>query len=190
MTHLGNGAGHSSRNPHALVQWPVTIGQNRSYFDDLRSKNISILHINISNGSASASARHYLAPVAEVMFSLTRGKVTTDTGRIEGLNYAKRGELLDDNDFSTAGGVDTARMRARALLTVDQEKKLLRRMDWHIMPLCALMFLMKNLDSNNVGNESSILLRIIIDIPSSGLKHPYYESRNKSEYFNATVNDF
>jgi hypothetical protein len=66
------------------------------------------------------------------------------------LHFAKRGQFLDKNDFSSVEGVDLERMRARALLTAEQEKKLMRRVDWHIMPLCALMFLMKNLDATNV----------------------------------------
>jgi hypothetical protein len=43
-------------------------------------------------------------------------------------------------------------MRARSLLTYEEEKKLLRRIDWHIMPLCAIDFLLKNIDSTNVSN--------------------------------------
>jgi len=66
------------------------------------------------------------------------------------LHYAKRGQILEDNAFAGVSGVEAERMRARTLLTAEQEKKLLRRIDWHIMPLCALMFLMKNLDANNV----------------------------------------
>ncbi|KAI3332149.1 pantothenate transporter [Xylariaceae sp. AK1471] len=43
-------------------------------------------------------------------------------------------------------------MRARTALTADEEKKLIRRIDWHLMPLCSLMFLFKNLDVDNVSN--------------------------------------
>lgn len=85
------------------------------------------------------------------MFSKTKPAVTT-TEEVPGtLHFAKRGQILDENDFSAVDGVDLERMRARALLTAEQEKKLMRRIDWHIMPLCALMFLMKNLDANNVS---------------------------------------
>ncbi|UKZ61444.1 uncharacterized protein TrAtP1_002709 [Trichoderma atroviride] len=41
---------------------------------------------------------------------------------------------------------------ARTLLTAEEEKKLLRRIDWHLMPLCSLIFMFKNLDSDNVSN--------------------------------------
>ncbi|KAI0970136.1 major facilitator superfamily domain-containing protein [Xylaria arbuscula] len=43
-------------------------------------------------------------------------------------------------------------MRARTYLTATEEKKLLRRIDWHLMPLCSIMFLFKNLDVDNVSN--------------------------------------
>ncbi|KAH8601958.1 major facilitator superfamily domain-containing protein [Bisporella sp. PMI_857] len=68
------------------------------------------------------------------------------------LRYAKRGRILSDAELTGISGFEAERMRARTLLTSEQEKKLLRRIDWHIMPLCALMFLMKNLDANNVSN--------------------------------------
>jgi hypothetical protein len=66
------------------------------------------------------------------------------------LHFAQRGQLLNEGSLTDISGFEADRMRARALLTVEQEKKLMRRIDWHIMPLCALMFLMKNLDANNV----------------------------------------
>ncbi|KAL1986810.1 hypothetical protein VTN96DRAFT_5463 [Rasamsonia emersonii] len=43
-------------------------------------------------------------------------------------------------------------MRARAALTAEEEKRLLRRIDWRLMPLCSLMFLLKNVDANSVAN--------------------------------------
>jgi hypothetical protein len=69
------------------------------------------------------------------------------------LHFVKRGELLSEDALLSISGFEAERMRARALLTVEQEKKLLRRIDWRIMPLCALMFLMKNLDASNVCPE-------------------------------------
>ena len=55
------------------------------------------------------------------------------------LHFAKRGQVLEDDAFAEVSGFNAERMRARALLTAEEEKKLLRRIDWHIMPLCALM---------------------------------------------------
>ena len=67
-------------------------------------------------------------------------------------HYASRGEVLNDANYAVdeITGFDDERMRARTYLTAEEEKKLLRRMDWHIMPFCAIMFLLKNIDSENV----------------------------------------
>ena len=67
-------------------------------------------------------------------------------------HYASRGEVLNDANYAVdeITGFDDERKRARTYLTAEEEKKLLRRMDWHIMPFCAIMFLLKNIDSENV----------------------------------------
>lgn len=70
-----------------------------------------------------------------------------------GLHYVRRGqEIADTSSTDSIAGYDAEQMRARASLSYDEEKKLLRRIDWHIMPLCAFAFLLKNLDSSNVTN--------------------------------------
>ena len=71
-----------------------------------------------------------------------------------GLHLARRGgDMVDTKiDSSDIQGFDTDRMRARTLLTAEEEKKLLRRIDWHIMPLCSLMFMLKNMDYDNISN--------------------------------------
>ncbi|GMF71980.1 unnamed protein product [Aspergillus oryzae] len=68
------------------------------------------------------------------------------------LHYASRGQALSDESTGAGdiAGFDAEWMRARTSLTADEEKKLLRRVDWHIMPLCAIMFLLKNIDSENL----------------------------------------
>ena len=68
------------------------------------------------------------------------------------IHVVPRGEEVDDvssleNDIV---GYDAERMKARALLSEVEEKKLMRRVDWHLMPLCSLMFLLKNMDYQNV----------------------------------------
>ncbi|KAE9367761.1 pantothenate transporter [Stipitochalara longipes BDJ] len=70
------------------------------------------------------------------------------------LHFVKRGQEISDDAFSTDSiiGYEAEQMRARSLLTYEEEKKLLRRIDWHIMPLCAIAFLLKNIDSTNVTN--------------------------------------
>ena len=86
--------------------------------------------------------------------------VDSGTAKVEaqveqnGLHLARRGAGMVDSDIDSAeiAGFDTDRMRARTLLTAEEEKKLIRRIDWHIMPLCSLMFLLKNMDANNISN--------------------------------------
>jgi hypothetical protein len=70
------------------------------------------------------------------------------------LHYVPRGQEVADDALSTDSiiGYEAEQMRARALLTYDEEKKLLRRIDWHLMPLLAIAFLLKNIDSANVSN--------------------------------------
>lgn len=66
-------------------------------------------------------------------------------------HYAARGGAIDELSSSDSiDGFDSERMRDRTLLTAEEEKKLLRRIDWHLMPLCSLIFMFKNLDSQNV----------------------------------------
>lgn len=69
------------------------------------------------------------------------------------LQFARRGvdvdEVIAAEDVS---GFDTERMRARASLTAEEERKLMRRVDLRIMTLCSLLFLFKNIDSDNISN--------------------------------------
>lgn len=69
------------------------------------------------------------------------------------LHFAPRGADIDEaiaaGDIS---GFDADRMRARASLTADEERKLMRRVDLRIMTLCSLLFLFKNIDSDNISN--------------------------------------
>lgn len=48
-------------------------------------------------------------------------------------------------------GFDASLMGARATLSSAEEKKLLRRMDWHLLPLLAVMYMVKTIDFTNVG---------------------------------------
>ncbi|KAI1185563.1 major facilitator superfamily domain-containing protein [Nemania serpens] len=70
----------------------------------------------------------------------------------DGYYRAARGEVFDAKSDQTIQGFDAERMRARTILTAEEERKLIRRIDWHLMPLCSLMFLFKNMDSDNVSN--------------------------------------
>lgn len=71
-----------------------------------------------------------------------------------GLHLVQRGGELAESDIDDTSiqGFESDRMKARTLLTAEEEKKLLRRIDWRIMPLYSLMFLLKQLDALNISN--------------------------------------
>ncbi|RAH67308.1 pantothenate transporter [Aspergillus aculeatinus CBS 121060] len=48
-------------------------------------------------------------------------------------------------------GYDAELMRERAALSADEEKKLLRRVDWHLIPLLAVIYMLKSVDFTNVS---------------------------------------
>jgi hypothetical protein len=68
-----------------------------------------------------------------------------------GLTFARRGEEVGDA-AGAVDGYDAQRMADRALLTAEEEKALMRRVDWRLMSICSLLFLMKNLDADNISN--------------------------------------
>ncbi|KAI1811471.1 pantothenate transporter [Poronia punctata] len=71
----------------------------------------------------------------------------------DGIYRAARGDdVAEISSDVSIEGFDAERMRARTALTAEEEKKLIRRIDWHLMPLCSIMFLFKNLDVDNVSN--------------------------------------
>jgi hypothetical protein len=106
------------------------------------------IDINTSRGTEYSSSIEYDST----------GATTTalETSHLDNthLHYVKRGQPVSDDALSTDSiiGFEAEQMRARSLLTYEEEKKLLRRIDWHIMPLCAIAFLLKNIDSTNVSN--------------------------------------
>lgn len=82
----------------------------------------------------------------------TNGDLPDDsrTAREDGMTLARRGSLVADD--ATATGYDVHRMRDRALLSAEEERQLMRRVDLRIMTICSLLFLMKNLDADNISN--------------------------------------
>ena len=66
------------------------------------------------------------------------------------ITLAQRG-LIDNEDASAQTDDETAR-RNRTLLSAQEEKALLRRIDWRIMTICSLLFLLKNIDADNISN--------------------------------------
>ncbi|KAF7621108.1 pantothenate transporter [Aspergillus flavus] len=69
------------------------------------------------------------------------------------LHYVKRTEngSLPEYEGDVIPGYDANLMRARASLSSAEEKKLLRRIDWHLIPLLAIMYMLKSVDFTNVS---------------------------------------
>ncbi|KAF4949485.1 hypothetical protein FSARC_13469 [Fusarium sarcochroum] len=65
-----------------------------------------------------------------------------------------RGDTLSSSEDvrDDITGYDNTLMKARATLSSQEEKKLLRRMDWHLIPLLAVMYMVKSIDASNVSN--------------------------------------
>ncbi|KAJ0110217.1 hypothetical protein J7T55_000649 [Diaporthe amygdali] len=85
---------------------------------------------------------------------ISEGEESTRTVQSkDDLHFARRGADIDEaiatGDIS---GFDAERMRARASLTAEEERKLMRKVDLRIMTLCSLLFLFKNIDSDNISN--------------------------------------
>ena len=102
--------------------------------------------------------------------------MTTGTTPVQeasnGFHYARRGSAIDENALASdrIDGYYDERMQARTLLTAEEEKKLMRRVDWRLMvsillysewqslirdiakALCSIMFLLKGIDADNVSN--------------------------------------
>jgi hypothetical protein len=67
-------------------------------------------------------------------------------------HFVPRTETLPEYDESQESitGYDAGLMRARATLSSDEEKKLRRRIDWHLIPLLSVMYMLKSIDATNV----------------------------------------
>ncbi|KAM3552102.1 hypothetical protein ARSEF4850_007547 [Beauveria asiatica] len=71
-----------------------------------------------------------------------------------GIGFLPRGEAMPETLSSqeSIAGYDAELMSGRALLSAKQEKKLLRKIDWRLMTLYSLIFMFKQLDSQNISN--------------------------------------
>lgn len=88
---------------------------------------------------------------------MTNAKAAPQTSDGGAFHYAARGTAADGLSSSESiSGFDSDRMRDRTLLTAAEEKKLLRKIDWHLMPLCSIIFMFKNLDADNVRTTPAI----------------------------------
>ncbi|KAM3477211.1 hypothetical protein MY5147_002813 [Beauveria neobassiana] len=68
-----------------------------------------------------------------------------------GIRFVPRGEAMPEASSSqeSIAGYDAELMSGRTLLSAEEEKKLLRKIDWRLMTLCSLIFMFKQLDSQN-----------------------------------------
>jgi DNA-directed RNA polymerase subunit H (RpoH/RPB5) len=72
------------------------------------------------------------------------------------LHFASRGNSLPAYDTVSDDkivGYDSSLMRDRTLLSSDEERRLLRQIDWRLLPLLALMYMIKTIDAANVSEH-------------------------------------
>lgn len=106
------------------------------------------------------------------------------------LHFARRGEALADASSSqeSIDGYDPELMNGRTLLTAAEEKKLLRKIDWRLMTLCSLIFMFKNLDSNNVCIPYSPVGGTLLT--STDIQRSDHEQGDGSEYHDTAWDHF
>ena len=105
---------------------------------------------------------------------------------------SKRLHIVPRNDapanYATAQnedivGYDADLMRDRTLLSNVEEKKLIRRIDWHLIPLLSVMYAVKTIDAANVLTIPTTFSWSVADT-SSDLKCTNHGPRNSQEYHN------
>ncbi|KAF5863561.1 hypothetical protein ETB97_009805 [Aspergillus alliaceus] len=103
-------------------------------------------------------------PVASVAKNDT-GNATiaeTSTPGKGNVHYVNRAESdpLPEYEGELIPGYDANLMRARATLSSAEEKKLLRRIDWHLIPLLAVIYMLKSVDFTNVAPSNLLIKRV------------------------------
>lgn len=111
---------------------------------------------------------------------------TSESNTDNDLHFARRGEALAEASSSqeSIDGYDPELMSGRTLLTAAEEKKLLRKIDWRLMTLCSLIFMFKNLDSNNVRMNSPSRIPVCYrrTYNLTGIECSDHEQGNGSKY--------
>lgn len=87
------------------------------------------------------------APPSEQSQSITTKPQDSKSAKI---TLAHRGTAADEDVIGETD--EDANLRNRTLLSAKEEKALLRRIDWRIMTVCSLLFLLKNIDADNISN--------------------------------------
>lgn len=84
--------------------------------------------------------------------TMSNTESTEEPLRTNRFNAVPRGHAISSSDDVGANitGYGASMMRARATLSSDEEKKLLRRIDWRLIPLLSIMYMVKTIDASNV----------------------------------------
>lgn len=77
----------------------------------------------------------------------------TNSSNLDSDHGSREGKLEDGAFY------DSAASNTDSILTGAEEKKLLRRIDWHLLPLLAAMYVVKTIDAQNVSISSCISSR-------------------------------
>ncbi|KAM0699385.1 hypothetical protein Q7P36_001432 [Cladosporium allicinum] len=85
--------------------------------------------------------------------SVTHHATAPEHSKNATITLAQRGTAVDEDvvDGTEETEEDTNR-RNRTPLSAKEEQALLRRIDWRIMTVCLLLFLLKNIDADNISN--------------------------------------
>ena len=85
--------------------------------------------------------------------SVTHHATAPEHSKNATITLAQRGIAVDEDvvDGTEETEEDTNR-RNRTLLSAKEEQALLRRINWRIMTVCSLLFLLKNIDADNISN--------------------------------------
>lgn len=70
------------------------------------------------------------------------------------IHIVPRGDVLPSSAQDGTAGYD---VHARASLSSAEEKKLMRQVDWRLLPLLAVMLMLKSMDTNNVRSVPMLL---------------------------------
>lgn len=81
--------------------------------------------------------------------------VPLPTPRGNNLHFVDRAGVDGPGRFEDGliSGYNETLMRARVTLSSADENKLLRRIDWHLIPLLAVIYMLKSVDFTNVSRE-------------------------------------
>ena len=92
--------------------------------------------------------------VVDVVSSTSPSAVAESTGHGK-LHLVARSDELHDKPESDIRGYDEELMRDRVLLSSEEEKRLLRKVDLYLLPLMSLIYMVKTIDANNVSSRAS-----------------------------------